>query len=787
LKIALNALQDGKNLPALNGLETAETLEVFPDIRECDKAITSHDKPKAMHLIDSFFKQYIGHVPNVFKSIEKQNLYCSILTLAREMTNTGWIKESDAVLNRLDKAAEGKDANGLTRGYLRAELAYNASKAKRDASPEWSELESSWHVFPVSQAASKDDAEENDDNATVGRGPVKDIAFSTRLRILALIYYYAGELERAQLYIDQALIAHDSELGQPSEKFVHGNNDSGTQKILMLLDMACIVAKSKQFDKAESLWTQLQTLEVVKGDAYPHTVVELCSIYVDSNRSARAIEILKQTRARSRGLSSHQLDNGYTAMDFMLAKLLKGAGKIKEAKLLVDEAAAEMPKRLGWLDCLLVAQCAEAEGDFAQAGKYYALEPWTSSPSEFVTYSSDKYTEKALECAVKAPTYDKIELSKLYVRVAEIRTNREKRDASELYQKAIDLLPDSDPQKSSLMTRLANSKFYSSSSSSKQPPQKGMSSTQPTDSVGKTLSVNAPPKTNLASEHTEKVQTHLNDLERIANFSETNHHQSVRSDWTNLACAEIAEGDWRKGIEHAQHVIALFSGQCAKYHSNVLGDGADIPALLVRAKHAEEAEKLLLAAVARAQTIAGAKSLQVQGQLKDLFVFYVAQKDYANADTILDKVLACDLTTGETLSQSLSHSHCGQSPPQSADAVEVLWKVFEVLDRAKKNDPVFVKQSFEKILAAQKKVLAQTDERIMPTLTSLGDINFEMQRYDVADGYYSQAFAISKQYHKGEFAVRQVGKHFIENLKKLGRDDEAESLTDARWEGVWKK
>jgi tetratricopeptide (TPR) repeat protein len=471
----------------------------------------------------------------------------------------------------------------------------------------------------------------------------------------------------------------------------------------------------------------------------------------------------------------------------MLVELLKASGKTKEAKLVADEAAAEMPQRLSFIKTLLVAQCAEAEGDFAKAAKYYALGPWTSSPSDFATESPDKYTEKALECAIKAPNFDKQELSKLYLRVADRQTSKQQKDASDLYQKAIDLLPDSDPQKSSLMTRLANYNYYQRANSIQQSKQRKASPVTQSETVQKTPDESSSKDSTMSSEQVAKIQTHLNDLEKIATFSELNHHSCPRSAWAQLACAEITEGNWRKGVTHAQHVIALFSANDSHNHSDVLGDRSNITGCLVSKKHADEAEKLLLAAAARARLVSGEKNVETQAQLKDLFAFYVAQKDYAKAAPILDKVLDCDLTTGETLSQSLTHSHCGPSCPQSADAVEVLWAIFVALNAANKNNPLFVKESYEKILAAQRKALAPSDERLTPTLARLGDINSEMQKYETADGYYSQAFELAKQYHQGEFAVRQVGKHFIENLKKLGRDAEAKTLSDADWEGVRKK
>lgn len=60
----------------------------------------------------------------------------------------------------------------------------------------------------------------------------------------------------------------------------------------------------------------------------------------------------------------------------------------------------------------------------------------------------------------------------------------------------------------------------------------------------------------------------------------------------------------------------------------------------------------------------------------------------------------------------------------------------------------------ERVLAAQTKALRYNDERIVPTLARLGDLNFETQKYTEADKYYVRAYDIAKQYHKGEFAVR---------------------------------
>jgi len=71
--------------------------------------------------------------------------------------------------------------------------------------------------------------------------------------------------------------------------------------------------------------------------------------------------------------------------------------------------------------------------------------------------------------------------------------------------------------------------------------------------------------------------------------------------------------------------------------------------------------------------------IATQAQLADFFVFYVEQGKKSAALNILDQVLAGNSTTGETLSQSLTHSHCCPGWPQAADAAEVMNVIFRPL------------------------------------------------------------------------------------------------------------
>jgi tetratricopeptide (TPR) repeat protein len=66
----------------------------------------------------------------------------------------------------------------------------------------------------------------------------------------------------------------------------------------------------------------------------------------------------------------------------------------------------------------------------------------------------------------------------------------------------------------------------------------------------------------------------------------------------------------------------------------------------------------------------------------------------------------------------------------------------------------------------------------------LGDAYFDLGKYAEADKYYSEAYALNCKYHKGEYAVRLTGKNYLANLRKVGKEAEADRLAASDWEGV---
>ena len=251
--------------------------------------------------------------------------------------------------------------------------------------------------------------------------------------------------------------------------------------------------------------------------------------------------------------------------------------------------------------------------------------------------------------------------------------------------------------------------------------------------------------------------------------------------WLQLAFSEVHE-DPTIALEDAHRAMSLYTKDDALNNDGILGCHSAIIGGLVCVGRKAEAEQLLIEAVDKTKALVGDNALDTRSQLVDLFIFYVNQKNEGSALKILEQVLSGNLTTGETLTESLNRSHCFVWP-RPMDAMGLLGVIFKRLD-VPSTKPEFRQTVLQKILAAQKLALKPEDERLVPTLAALGDANFQMEQYGLAEKYYDAAYEISARYHKGEFAVRQVGKNFIANLKKLGKTDYAAKLEDMEYEGV---
>jgi tetratricopeptide (TPR) repeat protein len=268
--------------------------------------------------------------------------------------------------------------------------------------------------------------------------------------------------------------------------------------------------------------------------------------------------------------------------------------------------------------------------------------------------------------------------------------------------------------------------------------------------------------------------------------AERRHDLNESHRWNELALSEMAAGLTSKGLEHERHAMQLYSSKDVANNFGVLGYlGSRVILTLTNQGHSAEAEKLLVDAVERTKAVAGPKSVATQAQIGDLFSFYLHQENYHAALRTLAQVLDFDLSNGETPSQSLTHFinvNCRYQPKSS---VVVLHVILEAIRGVEKTKPLFAITAVEKVVKAQEARLTADDERLVETLGALGDAYFQAKKYEEAEGYYSRAYEITKQYHpESAFAVHQCGQNFLANLKEVGRSMEADRLSKLKWEGM---
>lgn len=723
LKSGLESLRNGKAIDLHCDVEPFA--RNFPPVRKCHDAIAAGNEKLAKRIFAELLDRYKDSVPQPLDAINELNLHSAILTLIREASDRNWLDLANNVLRELKDKTYGKDANVVAGIFLQFEIAYNNRNSK---------------------------AREKEWNALQDLYTANSYSWSETLRRLSVAYYYANEFQRAEYLINQAFTASDAEVGHSAKVTRYGS--SFGEKNMMQIFASCIAAKQNKFKQAEAYWKQFASSSSLQYDGYRHAAMELSSVYLKKGDKKTAIEILRTVHLKPAD-SVRYVDNAATALDLQLAKLLLESGEKQEAYEIAKSAEKLMSKRLHWDQILVVASCAEAVGDFELAANNYGLARMTAGGD--LLFREKKtgmtYMEKAVNLAEKVPNFDKKRLVEIYKDFAmSVPPNSDKAQAAlDAYKKAYSLLPESDPQKANLLMNIANlNNTISSRLNKPESNQKGFGVSD----------------------------DYLNAQIEAARIAEKNHQPNAGELWSRVANSKGSRGEIDAALVDVRHMMKLYSVWDVANHQGILAN-SNIVIWLVKHGRKAEAQNLLIEAVQRTKAVAGQNNIATQAQCIDLFEFYVKQKNYRAAETVLTEALSGDLTTGETLTHYMSISHCGPGWPQTSNAVDLLNSIFSiVLKKVPDTDPMFVLTVAQKVLKAQDAALKPNDERLVPTLAQLGDIYFNLQKYGEAEKHYDRAYSITKQYQKGEFAVRQVGKHFLENLRKLGKNSEADKLVD---------
>lgn len=667
-------------------------------------AARNNDAAAAKAGLEKLLQQYRYSVRYPLALTELPNLYCHVLTAARRIADRGWFDMSNQALAGLRAESYGKDVTPLVQAFLQAELTYNSLKSGGNP-------DNALQAFDAISAKACLDAD--------GKGHVPSLA--ERLRLLAMVYYYAGELDRAQIYIDRAIAAADN-------------------KSLALLDAACIAARSKDFEAADRYWSQVREMTPVDRPAFFATTRELCAAYSDNGKDQQIMPILQAAVAVSDDNNANPLGNGRITLRLYLADLLLAQGKSTEAYAIAKDVAAKNMDYLRWSQKLIIARSAEAAGDLTMAANVYA----TAAQVGEMHGTGDgaaKYLERALLLADKVPGYDRAKLTDICMQLANVLRYPGEGNAErclQLTERTCKLMPDSDPRKP--MTLIGLTYMQSQASAA------------------------------------DRLATFIQAAELAEKYKNPEAHRM----WLQVAVAAQQAGDMDAYLKYVYKALNA-STTLNEPHELI---GTSILTLLTLANRKPDALKLLDAAIARSRSVDGPKSNSAQRLLGIGFEYYLGQGQKELALKMLDQALACNMKTGESETQAGKHSHCGGPPPPDAVSfVYKIFALLPDQEKSHKagwyhkskmqSDDAFVLTVLKKVLAAQRGALAPDDERLVPALRSLGYFYHRTGKYIDAQKYYDEAFKVESKYQKPKSAAKMLGNGFIANLKKVDRANEA--------------
>ena len=550
------------------------------------------------------------------------------------------------------------------------------------------------------------------------------------LREVALTYYYAGEVSRAKWLIDKALV------------------DKSVDRTLSLIDAACIAAKQRDFVTASRYWKEICQDKAPRTLPFFATTRELCIQYIAAGKVEDAIKILKAAIEMPEEVPKFRGGKHIANIDlrFVLAKLYLDHGNKVEAYEIAKEAKAStvylLPEHYQ-----ILGQCSSETNDPKAGVEHYLslFQHSTESPTDRYFY-----LQKALELADRVPDYDRVKIADMCYRLSCVDLGQP--DMRLQYaERAYKLMPESDPRKARMIGMLESLRHPNPSK-----PSVGMSER---DKIRAQAARQLPP------------------VVEAAKMAERNNQQQAHEMWLKAAVISAFALDPIRSELYARNALRCYSSQMYP-----LGQGVNILDRLLVLGYTDVAVRVLKAAIGRSRWVDGVKSNNLQNLYADGFSFYLALNRKDMASRMLDGALTCDMTTGPTRQQYISVSHCSPTPPNAVSVIKQILGALPDHELGKfsnnnwtkpASDDAFVLSSLQKILAAQKAALAPQDERMMPTLCALGYFYHRRKEYEKAQKFYDEAALMELNYQNHKDAGRALGKYFVENLKKVGRDKEA--------------
>lgn len=762
--------------------------------RNCLAAIAKKDKQAAKQLAENILSAYKNTTSRSktqnqsYWASKPQNLYCTILHIARRFSDLGWYTESNHLLKALNASdQENPDWPGIN-SFLLVELTVNAERAKNDSDKLWQRLDRESGFATRFKHNTKEGSGENSKEKP--RIVTYDYSTSEKLRRFASAYYCAGELDRAAILIEQALHQYTNIDPKASADYhiIHCHDDGiSGDHVLLLLDAAIINSRQKKLDQAANFLSEALSGTAITEAGYGPKLAELASIYTENNKRDEAIAFLKKARAKNI-LPNYMAPRSSTSspyvVDYCLARLLFESGQISDARTIIESAIeqavtpvqpSEPRKRIpalpkddyAYAPSILAGDCAFEQGDFKAAALRYEQaglsRRFSTLPISRSTSLSSHWLQKAIDCADKCAKFLPEEYARLYTELATSIKDSSPQKAFALDKKAVELMSDNDPKKPAILSEMASLSQqirYQTAA----PEQRTSSHAEPNE-PGKTLpSAQIPPTTDAADQQ-------IPLLRRAAQAAQICGDKTLSSRYMQLAIAEAAANQLDSAIEDCQRSLNAYTGASPAgnwWSPALLPANNQITNFLASKDRNADSVKLFNLAIERVKSVNGPDSPETLQQILELLHFYIQRKDNQNALATLDRALACKMRPKSWRDNwaRMPHSYRG---PNFAVA-------FDWARSLAPSDPKLALNTMERILKAQERQLPPDDLQIADTLVANANVENILKDNAQALSSYQKAFAIFKLYYGEKAALLRLSVDYPALLRQSGKAGEADRL-----------
>lgn len=736
----------------------------YEQLRQLNNAIVKHDGHNSERLIDRVLDEYnksldeqnagTFHPDAILSTITmpkyKLSWFGVLMQLSRQMSDSGNIALADKILNMLQtNVAHHKiSADGLP--LILAERAINQSrlqaKSTAFANPVLNPVQK-----PTLQTVLTSDLNPNANLQALYKSMhMPQISERQKLRWLGHLYDSAGYPLRAKYFLDIALRL-------PSQQ-------RSTERILLLLDVAANAAHLDNFDRAITLANEAinnaASAQIKQGSqewliynkAYRCKVSDIAATLIEHKQFDEAKQLLLTAKSKiNQGVTKYTAaqptdfsdpDGIGGILDARLGQLYAQTNQptlaipcLKHATEPFDRYTSFVPARL----YLLLADCAKAAGNYAEAAKAYALlarstqhEPWRIGYTN--TDAQERYLTLALKCANKANKIDTALRIDIIKDLATALKRHSPDDRLELELAAYRTVPDSSPIKQEIAASLAA----------------------------------------LASERAFKSHAYIRPsidlkiemLEQVAKLAEQSHPLYCAQAWRDLAAAEISDDRWQQGQSHYSHAIDM----CSKESAQLALDKPFIAVWDVRKYNlpfgSEQTNEykigkdILIKAKSKYEGLCTKESPQASLQAAQLVMFDIQHRQYQSAYRELDDLL-------KTNFQPIYESELN-----ATNGIDSMISFVRDLDHSR---ILVTNNILQRILAAQMRDLPTNSFCIAHTYCVLAKAFKKANLYRDALESYKKAMSITDLYDN-PMDNEETLKDTAEIMRMLGDNSGAEAL-----------